>query len=151
MNKQFILDKLQKNERLEWDDYFSSITMLASLRSPCKRLQVGCILVKDNRIISTGYNGFLPKAEHISIIVNNHEQGTVHAEQNAISDAASRGVSVINCIAYITHFPCINCFKILVASGITEIKYLEDYNNDPTILKIINSGVNITITKIKII
>jgi dCMP deaminase len=97
-----------------------------------------------------GYNGFLPNADHVSIVINNHEQGTVHAEQNAISDAASRGVSVKNSTAYITHYPCINCFKILAASGIKEIKYLEDYKNDSTINKIIQTGVNINISKINI-
>ena len=62
-------------------------------RSSCHRLQVGCLLVKDNRIISQGYNGHLPGAPHKSIVRNNHEQATVHAEQNAICDCAKRGVS----------------------------------------------------------
>ena len=127
------------------------MAILSSVRSSCKRLNVGCVLVKDKHVISMGYNGFLPNADHVSIIVNNHEQGTVHAEQNAISDAASRGVSVKDAIAYITHYPCINCFKILIASGIKEIKYLDDYKNDIIINKIIDTGVNINISKINII
>ena len=122
--------------RLSWDEYFFKTCELLSSRSPCLRLKVGCILVKDNRIISSGYNGFLPGEEHKSIVINNHEQSTVHAEQNAIADCASRGVSVKNAIAYITHYPCINCFKILAASGIKEIKYINDYKNDFTIEKI---------------
>jgi len=97
-----------------------------------------------------GYNGFLPNANHNSIIINNHEQATVHAEQNAISDAANRGISVNESIAYITHFPCVNCFKILVASGIKVIKYLNDYNNDNVIDQMIEDGANINITKINI-
>jgi dCMP deaminase len=128
--------------RLNWDEYYMETALLISRRSPCERLNVGCVLVKNNRIISAGYNGFLPGAGHISIIKDNHEQATVHAEQNAIADCANRGVSTNNAIAYITHYPCINCFKILVASGIIEIKYLNDYKNDENINKIIDSMEN---------
>jgi dCMP deaminase len=141
---------IKNKERINWDQYFMSMAILSSVRSSCRRLNVGCVLVKDKHVISMGYNGFLPNADHVSIVINNHEQGTVHAEQNAISDAASRGVSVKNSTAYITHYPCINCFKILAASGIKEIKYLEDYKNDSTINKIIQTGVNINISKINI-
>jgi dCMP deaminase len=94
------------------------------------RLQVGCILVKDNRIISQGYNGFLPGTPHKSIVIDNHEEATVHAEQNAITDCAKRGVSCDNSDAYITHYPCINCMKLLCASGIANIYYINDYNNN---------------------
>jgi len=66
------------NNRLDWDQYFISLALLTASRSSCNRLKVGCVLVKENRIISTGYNGFLPKAEHISIVRDNHEQATVH-------------------------------------------------------------------------
>ena len=136
--------------RPSWDEYFKEIVLVTAKRSSCNRLNVGCILVKDNRIIAQGYNGFLPNANHNSIIINNHEQATVHAEQNAISDAANRGISVNKSVAYITHYPCVNCFKILVASGIEVIKYLNDYKNDSTIDQIINDGVLINIVKISI-
>jgi dCMP deaminase len=116
--------------RPTWDDYFKEIVQVTAKRSPCERLQVGCLLVKDNRIVSQGYNGFLPGCQHQSIIRNNHEQATVHAEQNAISDCAKRGVSCEGCIAYITHYPCIICCRILLASGIKKIKYIHDYHND---------------------
>ena len=69
---------------MSWDDYFSSLSLLISSRSPCHRLHVGCVLVNEKRVLSTGYNGFLPGAEHKSVVRNNHEQATVHAEQNAI-------------------------------------------------------------------
>ena len=107
-----------------------SIAILGSIRSPCERLKVGCVLVKNNRLVSMGYNGFLPGAKLVSRVRDNHEQSTIQAEQNAISDAAARGVSVYDCIAYITHYPCINCFKILAAAGIKTILYLNDYKND---------------------
>ena len=93
-------------------------------------MHVGCILVKDNRIIAQGYNGFLPDCPHQSIIRDNHEQATVHAEQNTIADCAKRTVSCMDSTAFITHYPCINCCKILLASGIKEIKYINDYKND---------------------
>jgi dCMP deaminase len=135
------------SEKLSWEEYFMSTALLLSCRSSCNRLHVGCVLVKNNRIISAGYNGFLPGAPHESIIVNNHEIATVHAEQNAISDCASRGVSVKDATAYITHFPCINCAKILAASGIKEIVYLNNYKNDNNVLTLLGN-VNINVKKI---
>jgi dCMP deaminase len=117
----------------DWDEYFKQIASATAQRSSCKRLQVGCVLVKDHRIISQGYNGFLPGCVHESIIKDGHEMATVHAEQNAISDCAKRGVSSNRTIAYITHYPCVNCMKVLCAAGINEIKYINDYNNDPIV------------------
>tara|TARA_A100001015_G_scaffold134678_1_gene149448 strand:+ start:648 stop:1064 length:417 start_codon:yes stop_codon:yes gene_type:complete len=116
--------------RPNWNEYFKEIVQVTSKRSPCHRLKVGCLLVKDNRIISQGYNGFLPGCIHKSIVRNNHEQATVHAEQNALADCAKRGVSCLDATAYITHYPCIICCRLLLASGIKEIKYLENYKND---------------------
>jgi dCMP deaminase len=117
--------------RPDWDNYFTKIVLTTKERSPCSRLQVGCLLVKDNRIISQGYNGFLPGCPHESIIRDNHEQSTLHAEQNALCDCAKRGVSSDGCTAYITHYPCVICMRLLCASGISNIKYIEDYKNDP--------------------
>ncbi len=133
--------------RLSWDDYFAKIVNVTSERSSCERLHVGCILVKDNRIISQGYNGFLPGCPHNSIIRDNHEQATVHAEQNAICDCAKRGVSCCDSIAYITHYPCIICTRLLLAAGIKEIKYLNDYKNDELVAVFANQ-LNVPITKI---
>ena len=130
--------------RPSWDEYFKQITLVTSTRSPCERLQVGCLLVKDNRIISQGYNGILPGCPHQSIVRDNHEQATVHAEQNAIADCAKRGVQCMGATAYITHYPCIICCRILLASGINEIKYIEDYKNDPLVgVFCEQSGVNV--------
>jgi dCMP deaminase len=148
MNK-IISDIISKPyDRIDWDDYFISTALLISCRSSCERLHVGCVLVKNNRIISAGYNGFISGAPHNSIVVDNHEQATVHAEMNAVSDCAMRGVNINGAIAYITHYPCINCFKILISAGIKTIKYLNDYKNDNTINCILNSIKDITIIKI---
>lgn len=116
--------------RPTWDEYFTTLCQVTATRSPCKKLQVGCILVKENRIIAQGYNGYLPGCAHKQIIRDNHEVGTVHAEQNVVTDCAKRGVSSNEGVVYITHYPCLNCTKILCAAGIKKIKYINDYNND---------------------
>ena len=131
-------------KRIDWDEYFMSMSLLISIRSPCNRLHVGCIIVNDRRVISSGYNGFLPGHPHESIVIDNHEQAIIHAEQNAISDAAKRGVSLNGSVAYITHYPCLTCAKLLVSSGINEIKYLDDYKNDPLVSTILSqSGIRV--------
>lgn len=124
------------SDRITWEKYFSELALLVSKRSPCHRLHVGCVFVKDNHIISTGYNGFLPGAAHNSIVVDGHEQATVHAEQNCIADCARRGVSTEGAQAWVTHFPCIGCFKSLVAAGVKEIYYMEDYRNSEIVLRL---------------
>ena len=91
-----------ERHRPTWEEYFKHIVLVTASRSACQRLQVGCLLVKDNRIISQGYNGFLPGCPHESKVIDNHEQATVHAEQNAITDCAKRGVSCDYADAYIT-------------------------------------------------
>ena len=121
---------MDSNSRPSWEEYFKNIVEITASRSPCHRLQVGCLLVRDNRIISQGYNGFLPGCSHKSIVRDNHEQATVHAEQNAICDCAKRGVSCNNAIAYVSHYPCLICTRLLLASGISKIYYINDYKND---------------------
>lgn len=135
------------NSRPDWNSYFKEIVKVTSTRSPCKRLKVGCILVSDNRIISQGYNGFLPGCPHVSVVRDTHEQATIHAEQNALCDCAKRGVSCDNSIAYITHYPCLICTRLLLASGITQINYIEDYKNDE-LVDYFARQKNIKITKI---
>jgi dCMP deaminase len=131
-------------ERLEWDEYFMSIALLASCRSPCERLHVGSVIVKNNRIISMGYNGFICGAPHISRIQDNHEQSIIHSEINAISDCAKRGTSLDEAKIYITHYPCINCFRSIAASNIKEIIYLNNYNNNSIVEELANdSGIKI--------
>ena len=132
---------------ISWDEYFKKIVEVTAERSPCDRLHVGCIFVKNNRIVSQGYNGFLPGYPHKSIIRDGHEQATVHAEQNAICDCAKRGVSCDDCIVYVTHYPCVICTRCLLASGIKEIRYINDYKNDDLVKEFCVQG-DITIQKI---
>jgi dCMP deaminase len=134
--------------RPSWDEYFMATAVLISTRSNCERLHVGCVIVtagdRKNRLVAAGYNGYLPGASHASRVRDGHEQSTVHAEQNAVADAARRGSSVAGCVAYVTHYPCINCVKILAAAGISEIKYRLDYNNDPLVAPLLaDAGVKV--------
>src|ERR1043166_4596273 len=131
------------------DEYFMATAVLISTRSNCERLHVGCIIVtagdRKNRLVAAGYNGFLPGTPHVSRVRDNHEQATVHAEQNAIADAARRGSSVDGCTAYVTHFPCIHWAKVLAASGIAEIKYHYYFLNGPLVEPILkDAGVKIS-------
>lgn len=125
-------------ERISWNEYFIQVSKLIASRSPCNRLQVGCVIVYDNRVLTTGYNGFLPGAPHESIVEDNHELATCHAEMNAIANACRHGINLMNSVAYITHYPCIHCFKILVASGIKEIIYIDSYRNNTHVEKLAN-------------
>ena len=141
------MDNLNNHVRPSWDEYFTEIVNITSKRSVCPRLKVGCLLIKDNRIIAQGYNGYLPGCDHEPIYKNGHNIGTIHAEQNALTDCARRGVSTEKSIAIITHYPCFNCFKLLAASGIETIKYINDYNNDIEVSNLAEKK-NISIIKI---
>ncbi|HYC70464.1 MAG TPA: dCMP deaminase family protein [Opitutaceae bacterium] len=138
--------------RPSWDEYFMATAKLIASRSNCERLNVGCVIVTAgshrNRIVAAGYNGFLPGAPHDSKLRDGHEQATVHAEQNAIADAARRGSSVEGCVAYVTHYPCVNCAKILAAAGIAEVRYRDDYHNDPLVAQLLG-GSNVRITQLR--
>ena len=131
-------------ERLNWDEYFMSIALLASQRSPCKRLHVGSVIVKNNRLVSMGYNGYIPGAPHISRVKDVHEQSIIHSEVNALADCAKRGTSLLGAKIYVTHFPCINCFRSIAACEIKEVVYLEDYKNDELVEQLaLDSGIKL--------
>ena len=133
--------------RLNWDEYFMSIAILASQRSPCKKLHVGSVIVKNNRLISMGYNGFISGAPHTSRIKDEHEQSIIHSEVNALSDCAKRGTSLEGSKIYVTHYPCLNCFKSIAACGIKEVIYLDDYNNNPLVEELANDS-QMSVTKL---
>jgi len=135
-------------DRPSWDEYFRELTLVTAKRSACERLKVGCVVVKDNRIVAQGYNGYLPGAPHKQVIRDGHEVATVHAEQNAITDCARRGVSCEGATVYITHYPCINCAKVLCASGVAHIRYISDYRND-MLSKYFTDQCGITLEKMK--
>jgi len=127
--------------RPNWDTYFFNIAKLASERSTCLRRQVGSVIIKNNNILSTGYNGSPIKTTHCTEIGCLREKLNVpsgqkhelcrgvHAEQNAIIQAAKHGHSINNATIYTTLFPCSICLKMIINSGIKEIYYLERYND----------------------
>lgn len=119
--------------RQGWDEYFVSLAQHVSARSTCIRKQVGCVIVKDKAIIATGYNGSLPNQAHCTdsdcYIQNNHCIRTVHAETNAINQAARNGVSLKGATIYCTLEPCWYCFKNIISAGIKEIYYKESYGS----------------------
>jgi len=125
--------------RPSWDEYFAEITKLVAKRSTCLRRRVGAVLVKDRRILTTGYNGSPAGLTHCAEIgclraklgVPSGEKSELcrglHAEQNAIIQAALHGVNIKGAVLYVTHQPCVTCAKMLINAGITEIITLGDY------------------------
>lgn len=120
--------------RPDWDSYFMKIALAVSERSTCDRALVGCVLVLDKRILTTGFNGSPAGQEHCDeighLMVDGHCVRTIHAETNAIIQAALHGISTRGAICYVTHLPCINCTKALINAGITRIVYGEAYRVD---------------------
>lgn len=120
--------------RPDWDSYFMKIAFAVSERSTCDRAFVGSVLVLEKRILTTGFNGSpsgQPHCEEIGhLMVDGHCVRTIHAETNAIIQAALHGVSTRGAACYVTHFPCINCTKALINAGITRLVYSSAYRID---------------------
>ena len=130
--------------RPDWDSYFLKIAYAVSERSTCDRAFVGCVLVRDKRILTTGFNGSPAGQEHCDeaghLIVNGHCVRTIHAETNSIIQAALHGVSTRDATCYVTHFPCISCTKVLINAGITRIVYSEAYRIDENAMKFVKAA-----------
>ena len=126
-------DAAPTRDRGSWDDYFIRIAREVSTRATCDRRHVGCVLVRDKCILATGYNGSLRGLPHCNepgvgcFMEDGHCTRTVHAEANAIAQAARNGVRLDGATAYVTAFPCWPCFKLLVQAGIARIVYGEPY------------------------
>ena len=128
-----------KHLRPSWDRYFMDIAVLVSSRTTCLRRQVGAVIVKDKRLLSTGYNGAPVGLKHCAEIgclrqklgVKSGEKHelcrAIHAEQNAIIQAATFGVPLLGASIYITHFPCVLCSKMIINAGIKRIVYSHGY------------------------
>ena len=117
--------------RPNWDTYFMNIARVVAERSTCDRAFVGAIIVLDKRILTTGFNGSPAGLAHCDeeghLLVDGHCVRTIHAETNAIIQAALHGVSTRGATCYVTHFPCINCAKTLINAGVVRIVYAEPY------------------------
>lgn len=145
-------------KRPEWKEYFMGIAHLVSKRSTCIRRQVGAVLVKEKRILATGYNGAPTGLVHCDEIGCLRQRNSVpsghrhelcrglHAEQNAIIQAAYHGISIASATLFCTTLPCSICLKMLINAGIKEIVFENGYPDELTenLLK----ETNITITKL---
>jgi dCMP deaminase len=120
--------------RPDWDSYFMKIASAVSERSTCDRAMVGCVLVLDKRILTTGFNGSPAGQDHCDevghLMVDGHCVRTIHAETNAIIQAPLHGISTRGATCYVTHLPCINCTKALINAGIARIVYQRAYRMD---------------------
>jgi len=129
----------EKIKRPDWTEYFMDITRLIARRSTCIRRQVGAIVVKDKRILATGYNGVPTGLAHCEDVGCIREQNNIpsgqrhelcrglHAEQNVIIQAAFHGISINGATLFCTTLPCSICLKMLINSGITAIIYEQGY------------------------
>jgi dCMP deaminase len=130
--------------RPTWDSYFMKIAEDVAVRSTCDRAKVGAVLVKDKHIISTGYNGSPAGLEHCDdvghLMVDGHCVRTVHAEVNAIIQAAVFGLATKDAVCYVTHFPCLNCTKMLINARISKLIYLNSYRVDPIALEFLETA-----------
>ena len=121
-------------DRISWEEYFMNIAGEVATRSTCDRKHVGAVIVRDKNILATGYNGSIRGLAHCSDagheMENDHCVRTIHAEANAIVQAARNGVQIENSEIYVTASPCYDCFKMIANAGITAIYYAEFYRDD---------------------
>jgi dCMP deaminase len=120
--------------RSSWDEYFMDIARVVASRSTCERKQVGAVIVRDKTILSTGYNGSIRGLPHCTevghMMENGHCVATIHAEQNAIIQAAKNGVMIDQGTIYVTASPCWSCFKSIANAGLRRIVYGEFYRDE---------------------
>jgi dCMP deaminase len=135
---------MNKQTRPSWEEYFFQMAHVASTRSTCLRRQVGAVIVRDNQILTTGYNGAPAGTKHCIDIGCMRQQQNIpsgerhelcrggHAEQNAISQAAKHGININNSIIYCTLQPCSMCAKAIINAGIKKVLYQDGYMDDLT-------------------
>ncbi|MBK8230298.1 MAG: dCMP deaminase family protein [Candidatus Eisenbacteria bacterium] len=121
-------------QRADWHDYFMEIARVVATRSTCDRKHVGAVVVRERLILSTGYNGSIRGMPHCDEVGHMMEEGhcvaTVHAEVNALLQAAKNGVRIDGAEIYVTASPCWNCFKAIANAGIGRIYYGSFYRDD---------------------
>ena len=141
--------------RPSWHVYFLQLALQAATRSTCLRRQIGAVLVRDKRVLATGYNGAPRGVGHCLEVGCLREQlgipsgerhelcRAIHAEQNAIIQAALHGVAIDGSMLYCTHQPCILCAKMLINCGVKEIHYLEGYPDALSLEMLEEAGVSL--------
>ncbi len=130
-----------------WDEYFMQIARTVATRATCPRARVGCVLTRERRMLTTGYNGAPRGVAHCvdvgCTLVHDHCQRATHAEANAIVQGALHGVGLADATAYCTHQPCINCSKLLISAGIARIVYEHAYPDSIAAELLAEAGVAI--------
>lgn len=138
--------------RPSWDDYFMAIAKIIGTRGTCDRLRAGAVLVKDKRIISTGYNGSPPGLPHCDDVGHLMEEGhcvrTIHGEHNAILQASVLGsMSTVGATLYTLYNPCIHCAKYVVMAGVKRVVIGEIYRGDKALAYLKNAGLEVELYK----
>ena len=141
-------ENTQQWNRPDWDDYFMAVARLVSLRATCSRLRTGAVLVKEKRIVSTGYNGSPPGLAHCDDAGHLLEEGqcvrTIHGEHNVILQAASTGgTPTKGSTLYTLYSPCIHCCKYVVAAGIERVVVGKVYRNADAIEYLREAGLTV--------
>jgi len=135
--------------RATWDEYFMRIAKEVATRSTCDRKHVGAVLVRDKSILATGYNGSIRGLPHCDeeghMMQDGHCVRTIHAEANAIVQAARNGVRIDEATIYVTASPCWNCFKMIANAGIKKIVYGEFYRDERVFSIADRLGITITL------
>ena len=138
----------QSTDRPSWDEYFMQITFQVAKRSTCPRAAVGAVIVRDKRILTTGYNGAPANLPHCTevgcLMVNDHCVRTLHAEQNAIIQGALHGVDVSHSTIYVTHQPCLVCAKMIINAGIERVVYAGQYPDAIAMGFLENAGLDLS-------
>ena len=148
---------MAEHERPSWDEYFMTLAEEVSTRTTCLRRAVGAVIVKDRRILATGYNGVPTGISHCSEVGCLREKLGVpsgqkhelcrglHAEQNAIIQAAKYGINIDGASIYINTQPCVVCAKMLINAGITEIVYANPYPDELAMSMLEESGIKLRV------
>jgi dCMP deaminase len=127
--------------RPDWDTYFIDIATVVANRSTCDRALVGAVIVRDKRILTTGFNGSPAGQPHCDevghLLIGGHCARTIHAELNAIIQGALHGISLRGATCYLTHFPCLGCAKAMVNAGILRVVYKAPYRIDPHAVEVL--------------
>lgn len=146
-------------QRPSWDQYFMDITRLVATRSTCMRRQVGAVLVKDRNILATGYNGVPSGISHCEAVGCLRERLKVpsgerhelcrglHAEQNAIIQAALHGISIEGATLYCTHQPCVLCAKMMINVRVTKVVYQQSYPDETALDFLQQAGIEVVRVK----
>jgi dCMP deaminase len=127
------MDAPRPDARDSWDEYFMAIARTVATRATCDRKHVGAVIVRDRTILSTGYNGSIRGVPHCDEVGHMMEDGhcvrTIHAEMNAIIQAAKNGTAIVGSSIYVSASPCWNCFKAIANAGLTRIVFGEFYRD----------------------